>query len=73
MFNIFDKFDLIDSKILYFPRISNMANKVFDAAGIVSEKKIKNEELAALVAGPLWKQEKAKKDKKWMRNGSDNK
>jgi len=55
MFNIFDKFDLIDSKILYFPRISNMANKVFDAAGIVSEKKIKNEELAVLVAGPLWK------------------
>jgi len=39
-------------------------NKVFSADGIVSEKKIKNEELAALIAGPLWKQEKAKKEKK---------
>jgi stalled ribosome alternative rescue factor ArfA len=34
------------------------------ADGIVSDKKIKNEELAALVASALWKQEKAKKEKK---------
>ena len=32
--------------------------------GIDSDKKIKNEELAALVAGPLWKQQKVKKEKK---------
>ena len=39
-------------------------NKVLAADGIVSDKKINNEELAALVASALWKQEKAKKEKK---------
>lgn len=38
--------------------------KALDRAGLDSDKKIKDAELAKLIAGDLWKFEKEKKDKK---------
>ena len=38
--------------------------KELDKTGIDSDKKVKCARLAAVVNGPLWKQEKAKKEKK---------
>jgi hypothetical protein len=38
--------------------------KALNKAGLDSDKKIKDAELVALIAGDLWKEEKAKKEKK---------
>ena len=38
--------------------------EIINLDGIDTDKKIKDETLAALVAGPLWKEEKKKKEKK---------
>jgi hypothetical protein len=38
--------------------------KALDKTGLESDKKIKDAELAAVIAGDLWKEEKAKKEKK---------
>jgi len=37
---------------------------LFNKDGVVSEKKIDNAELNALIAAPLWKAEEKKKEKK---------